>query len=99
MLALAHCLRQSKQTVEAIAQLDQLVAKFPKSEHIAEAYFRLGEYAYADGNYDQAVKHYREAVGVQPQSSFAPHAMYGVGWSLFGKGDYAGCGQPMGQLR
>jgi TolA-binding protein len=98
MLALGHCMRQNNQIPDAIDQLRQLATRFPRSEFIAESYFRLGEYSYATGAYDQAIGHYRRVVNEYSGSYFAPHAQYGIGWSLFGKSDFDASTQAMADL-
>jgi len=89
LLALADVYRRLERTSDSAARLEQLNHDFPKSPLVEEATFRLGELAYAQNAFDQAIKQYEVVIGEWPQSGFAPHAQYGLGWSYFKKQDFA----------
>ena len=62
---------------------------FPSSLLVEEAIFRIGETAYAQGAFDQAINQYVSVMSKWPEGTFAPHAEYGLGWSYFKKQDYS----------
>ncbi len=89
LLALADVYRRLDRRADAIAKLEQLKREFPNSSLNEEATFRIGELAYAQGEFDAAIKQYSTVVGTWPNGSFAPHSQYGLGWSYFKKQDFA----------
>lgn len=89
LLSLAEVYRKLDRPADAVSRLDQLKRQFPNSSLNEEATFRLGELAYAQGAFDQAIGHYLAVVNAWAKGSFAPHAQYGLGWSYFKKQDFA----------
>ena len=89
LLALADSLRRLDRVADANAKLEQLKRDFAKSPLAEEATFRLGEAAYAAGEFDKAIGQYASVVSTWPAGTFAPHAQYGLGWSYFKKQDFA----------
>ncbi|MEJ7591915.1 MAG: tetratricopeptide repeat protein [Planctomycetaceae bacterium] len=89
LLALADIYRRLERASDSAARLEQLKREFPKSPLAEEATFRLGEAAYAQNAFDQAINQYSVVVSTWPDGTFAPHAQYGLGWSHFKKQDFA----------
>ncbi|MEO2019159.1 MAG: tetratricopeptide repeat protein [Fuerstiella sp.] len=90
LLALATGLVDTNQADAAIAELNQLNQKYPKSEFGDRAWFRLGELQARQKKLDPAVTAYQQVVARFPDSDFAPLAAYGSGSALFDKADYNG---------
>lgn len=88
LLTLADVYRRLNRPVDAAARLNQLKQEFPKSSLAEEATFRLGESAYAQNQFDQAITQYSAVTGTWPTGTFAPHAQYGLSWSHFKQGDF-----------
>lgn len=91
LLALADSLRRIDRVADANVKLEQLKRDFAKSPLAEEATFRLGEAAYAAGEFDKAIGQYNSVVSTWPGGTFAPHAQYGLGWSYFKKQDFPKC--------
>ncbi len=90
LLALATGLVDTNQADAAIAELNQLNQKYPKSEFGDRAWFRLGEIQAQQNRLDPAVAAFQQVVTKFPDSEFAPLAAYGSGSALFDKADYNG---------
>lgn|GEM_PF-6840793 len=54
-----------------------------QSEFFAEAAFRLGEAAYAKGDYDQAIGYYSAQLEQQPTPALDSKSRYMLGWAYF----------------
>ena len=89
LLALADVYRRLERVSDSEARLERLKREFPKSPLAEEATFRLGESAYAQNAFDQAINQYTVVVSTWPEGTFAPHAQYGLGWSYFKKQEFA----------
>ncbi|MCP4169941.1 MAG: tetratricopeptide repeat protein, partial [Fuerstiella sp.] len=74
----------------AIAELNQLNQRYPKSEFADRAWFRLGEIQAQLKKNDAAVAAFQQVVSSFSESEFAPLAAYGSGAALFDKADYKG---------
>ncbi len=98
LLALSDALRRMDRVADSNAKLEQLKRNFAKSPLAEEATFRLGEAAYAAGEFDKAIGQYTSVVGTWPEGTFAPHAQYGLGWSYFKKQDFAKSVEATGTL-
>lgn len=61
--------------------INNLLSNFPESNLVAEAHYRLGEYAYAADDYPAAAQAYADVIAKSADSPFAPFAMYGKGWA------------------
>ena len=68
---------------KALAYLDTLVAKYPKSVRIDEAQFRRGEILFSAKRYAEAQKAYEAASAFGAKSEFYEQSLYKLGWSLF----------------
>ena len=71
---------------QALAVLDQLVAKFPQSQWYTEAQFRRGEILFSAGRYRDAELAYNAVVKAGPEGDFYGQGLYKHGWSLFKQG-------------
>ncbi|MFE8069701.1 tetratricopeptide repeat protein [Marinobacteraceae bacterium S3BR75-40.1] len=74
---------EDKNTVK---RLEQLVGLYPNSEYATEARFRIAEYKFSSGDYDEAARAYRDILQSDPDSTFADKSLYMLGWSQFKKG-------------
>lgn len=88
LLYLARAQRQQKHVPEAIASLEDLLKRFPKSELLDETYYRLGENYYAAERYSEAVDAYDSLLEKFKDSSYGPLALYGKGWAHMKSGDF-----------
>ena len=98
LLNLASAQRQLGKSPEAIATLRKLAGEFPNSKLLDRAYFRLGEYASAAGDFEAAAAAYRQLLKAWPESPLAPHAKYGLAWIELAQKDYATAGQSLDAL-
>ncbi len=89
LLILADVYRRLDRPSDSAARLKQLQTQYPKSPVLEEATFRLGEVAYASGNFDEAIVEYAAVIKSWPQGMFAAHAQYGLSWCQFKKGNSA----------
>ena len=83
MYQLSRAYEETGQIDPAVDVLRQMVAKYPNSRHIDEAYFRLGEYYFTRKKYLDAEESYGKVVGIGEASSFYELALYKRGWALF----------------
>ena len=81
LLTLPRALEASQQAELAQSTAGQLLETYPDSPLRAEAQYRLGEYAYARGDFAEAQSDYQTVIDQHPQSKFAPYALYGGGWT------------------
>ncbi|MDH5622215.1 MAG: tetratricopeptide repeat protein, partial [Gammaproteobacteria bacterium] len=68
---------------EALATLDELVAKFADTQLIDEVQFRRGEMLFLQKDYDGAEAAYRDVVKYGEASRFYEQSLYKLGWSQF----------------
>ena len=68
---------------QALAVLDQLVAKYPQSQWYTEAQFRRGEILFSAGRYRDAELAYNSVIKAGPEGAFYEQGLYKHGWSLF----------------
>ena len=83
MYQLSRAYEETGQIDAAVDVLRQMVAKYPGSRHIDEAYFRLGEYYFTRKKYLDAEESYGKVVDIGEASSFYELALYKRGWALF----------------
>lgn len=81
LLTLSRSFYAAGKPAEAKKTTELLTTNFPKSNLVAEASYRLGEFAYQAKDYPQAMEHYFNVIEKSEASPFAPYAMYGIGWS------------------
>ncbi len=72
---------------QALATLDQLVARYPRSHYLDEAQFRRGELQFSAGHYPAAQTAYEAVIAIGAGSTFYDQSLYKHGWSLFKQGD------------
>lgn len=72
---------------ESAAALKELATKYPKSPHLIEVYFRLGENSFTNNRFTEAAGYYQKVLE-SPKSEFFDSALYKRGWSLYRAGDF-----------
>ncbi len=80
---LARAQEQGGQLEASLVTLNGLVARYPDTEHAAEAHFRRGELLFATGNYRAAQAAYATVLAGGRDNPFQERALYMQGWSLF----------------
>ena len=68
---------------QALATLDQLIARYPGTRMLDEVQFRRGELLFSAKDYRQAATAYEVVVKLGPASGFYTQSLYKDGWSLF----------------
>jgi TolA-binding protein len=68
---------------QALATLDQLIARYPGTRMMDEVQFRRGELLFSAKDYRQAATAYALVVKLGPTSAFYTQSLYKDGWSLF----------------
>jgi TolA-binding protein len=77
-LALAAADRRAGHLDQVQANLRRLIADFPASPLLEQAYDRLGEACYLAGDYHSAAEAYQALIDRWPQSPRAPQALYAL---------------------
>ena len=67
----------------ALASLDQLAGRYPKSANINEVQFRRGELLFGQKRFSEAETAYRAVLALPDKPTFREPARYKLGWSLF----------------
>ena len=88
LLALALSLRGEKMLPPAVAELNKLVAGFPKSLIRDQALYQLGEIAYDEKKYDETINQNTLLLTQYPMSELAPLAQNGIVAASFAKDDF-----------
>ncbi len=70
----------------ALATLDELILRHPRSALADEVQFRRGELLFSRGRYRDAELAYAAVLATTPASEFAVQAAYKHGWALFKQG-------------
>ncbi|MBT8067784.1 MAG: tetratricopeptide repeat protein [Gammaproteobacteria bacterium] len=68
---------------EAMAVMDQFVAKYPYSRYLDEVYFRRGEYYFVRKKYIDAETAYGAIIRMGEDSSYYELALYKQGWAFY----------------
>ena len=68
---------------QALATLDQLIARYPGTRMLDEVQFRRGELLFSAKDYKQAAAAYARVIKLGTRSSFYTQSLYKNGWSLF----------------
>ena len=97
-VALAEALRKAGRDAEADSQLRNMLSTPSSGRFSAEAGFRLAESAFAAEDYPAALRYYGKVIEQDPTGEFGPHALYGLGWTLFRTGEYQDCSRIMSKL-
>lgn len=79
---MGFALAEAGQEASAIAVLEELARKHPRSQFVPEARVALGELHFAAEELDAALVEYRAVVARFPKHELAPFAKYKVGWTL-----------------
>ncbi|MFQ3236259.1 MAG: TolA-binding protein [Paraglaciecola sp.] len=79
---LSRALELQGDTQGSFDALQRLIEAYPKSQYLAQAHFRQGEFLYAQGKFTQAAKAYTQAVAF-PASDYYAISAYMLGWSEF----------------
>lgn len=72
----------------ALVTLDQLVARYPATELLAEVQFRRGEILFSRQRFRESEAAYAAVMGVGTGSDYYEQALYKQGWSQFKQGLY-----------
>jgi TolA-binding protein len=81
LLGLSRAQRALGDLKAAKATIDRLLSEFPGSKIVDRAHFRLGEYYFANGEYEDAAREHIWVIEKTPDSPLVPHALYGLAWS------------------
>ena len=73
---------------KSLDTLTQLVSRYPKSSHYVESQFRLGEYAFINGNYSKAEDIYTDILVSRNNNLFREKARYKRGWARYKQNYY-----------
>ena len=68
---------------QALATLDQLIARYPATRLLDEVQFRRGELLFSAKDYRQAATAYAVVIRLGPDSGFYTQSLYKNGWSFF----------------
>jgi tetratricopeptide (TPR) repeat protein len=83
---LARAEEQGGDLEQALATLDQLVARYPDTRYRDEAEFRRGELLFSAGNYAKAEAAYTTVLNGAQDNQFRERALYMQGWSMYKQG-------------
>jgi tetratricopeptide (TPR) repeat protein len=83
---LARAQEQGGQLDEALATLDLLVTRYPKTRYRDEAEFRRGELLFTDRKYAKAEAAYATVLQGEKDNPFRERALYMQGWSIYKQG-------------
>ena len=89
---LARAYETTGQSETALATLDQIVRRYPKTRDIAEVQFRRGELLFSAKRYADAEAAYQQVVSRGAGgSTFYQQGLYKLGWSQFEQSQYETC--------
>ncbi len=81
---MALCYQQENNRVKSQEYFVKLVEQFPHSPLVAESFFRLGEQAFDQGDYERAIKIYSKLVTKDMwDNSFYDMSLYKLAWSYY----------------
>ncbi|HEV7432197.1 MAG TPA: tetratricopeptide repeat protein, partial [Steroidobacteraceae bacterium] len=96
---LARAYETTGQGEAALATLDQIVRRYPKTREIAEVQFRRGELLFSAKRYADAEAAYQQVVSRGAGgSTFYTQGLYKLGWAQFKQAQYELCLQPFVKL-
>ena len=89
---LARAYETTGQSDTALATLDQIVRRYPKTREIAEVQFRRGELLFSAKRYADAEAAYQQVISRGAGgSTFYAQGLYKHGWSQFKQSQYEAC--------
>ncbi len=80
---LARAYETTGQADQALATLDELASRYPRTRLIDEVEFRRGELLFSAKRYAEAEAAYGSVIRHGPDSAFYRQSLYKHGWSLF----------------
>ncbi len=80
---MARAYEATSKPEQALATLDQLIARYPRTRMLDEVQFRRGELLFSAKDYRQAATAYAVVIKLGTSSSFYTQSLYKNGWSLF----------------
>jgi cellulose synthase operon protein C len=80
---MARAYEATSKPEQALATLDQLIARYPGTRMLDEVQFRRGELLFSAKDYRQAASAYGVVIRLGATSGFYTQALYKNGWSLF----------------
>jgi len=80
---LARAYETTGQPDQALATLDRLASRYPRTRLIDEVQFRRGELLFSAKRYAEAEAAYASVIAHGPASGFYVQSLYKHGWSLF----------------
>ena len=80
---LARAYEQRGNNAKALETLRQLIRRYPDSNYVPEARFRIAEGLFVAQNYQQAATAYGHLLNNRENNAYYYHALYKRGWSLF----------------
>jgi cellulose synthase operon protein C len=83
---LARAYETTGQTPQALATLDEIVARYPHGRDLAEVQFRRGEILFSTHRYADAQLAYEAVLEHGRQGTFYVQSLYKHGWSQFKQG-------------
>ncbi len=83
---LARAYETTGQPEKALASLDDILRRYPRSPQMDEVQFRRGELLFSARNYRAAQDAYQYVVSRGDKSTFLTQSLYKSGWSLFKQG-------------
>jgi tetratricopeptide (TPR) repeat protein len=95
---LARAYETTGQPEQALATLDQVVARYPANPQLDEVQFRRGEILFSAKRYAEAEAAYASVVARGPSSSYYDQGLYKHGWSLFKLADAERGNESFGRL-
>lgn len=70
----------------ALATLDRIVSKYPKSPQLDEVQFRRGELLFSSQRYQEAQRAYETTISRGSSSAYYQQSLYKNGWAMFKQG-------------
>jgi len=80
---MARAYEATSKPEQALATLDQLIARYPGTRMLDEVQFRRGELLFSAKDYRQAAAAYAVVIRQGKNSAFYTESLYKHGWSLF----------------
>lgn len=88
MYQLSRAYDLNAQGEKSVETLRALLTIFPESIHAPEAWFRLGEVFYSEGNYSEAAVVYNRVIEYGKDNPFYVMSSYMQGWAYYNVEDY-----------